>query len=129
MDEAIKHQSHGNFKIFVGSLGEDNSIEEFGNQIEKFVSDNNVAAKSIGIEYLESAGRLVVSLGYRTDEPSYAVNLSSVSLGKADVLGDDFSALEAKMSEAAASQNEIICHELCVTTEGDFIMVFMTLAA
>jgi hypothetical protein len=32
------------------------------------------------------------------------------------------------MSEAAASQNEIICHELFVTNDGDFLMVFMTLA-
>jgi hypothetical protein len=94
--EAIKHQSHSSFKIFVGTLGEDNSIDDISTQVETFVAENSVAAKSIGVEYLEAAARLVVTLGYRSDEPTYTVKLSAVSLGKADVFGDDFSALESK---------------------------------
>lgn len=128
MDEAVQHQSHKSFKIFAGTLGENNSIDDINEEIGKFVTENGVAAKSIGVEFLESANRLIFTLGYRTDEPSYAVKLTSVSLGKADVFGDDFSALEAKMSEAATNQKDIICHELFVTKDGDFFMAFMTLA-
>jgi hypothetical protein len=127
-EEAVQHQSHNKFKIFVGTIGENNSIDEIAGQVEKFVADNNAAAKSIGAEYLESAGSLVLTLGYRTDEPSYPVKLSADLLGKADMLGGDFSALESKMGEAAATHKEIICHELFITSEGNFLMVFMTLA-
>jgi hypothetical protein len=85
------------------------------------------APKSIGVEYLEHSKQVVVSLGYRDDEPGYAIKLQSVSLGKVASLGaPELSGLEKKMDEAAAKVSGIICHELLVTGEQEFIMVFMT---
>jgi hypothetical protein len=66
------------------------------------------------------------ALGYRDDEDYYPIKLETVNLGKMSDIGGDFSALEAKMSEAGASVNQVICHELYVTEDKDFLMVFMT---
>ena len=68
-----------------------------------------------------------MSLGYRDDEAPYPIKLHSVSLGKAAHLGaPDLATLEKKMAEAADKTPHIICHELLVTSDDEFIMVFMT---
>ncbi|MGH9944200.1 MAG: hypothetical protein ACRD9R_17785 [Pyrinomonadaceae bacterium] len=122
----IAEQVHGKFKVFAGPLHEDNTIGPLAEEIGRFVREQNVAAKSIGVEYLESADRLIITLGYRDDEPGYPVNVSSVSLGKIDTLGDDFAQLEQEMLRASARFSNIICHELYITDEHDFMMIFMT---
>jgi len=122
----IAEQVHGKFKVFAGPLHEDNTIGPLAADISQFVSESNVAAKSIGVEYLESADRLIITLGYRDDEPGYPVKISSVSLGKIDALGDDFAQLEGEMQKAGARFPNIICHELYITDEHDFMMIFMT---
>ena len=38
----------------------------------------------------------------------------------------EMAGLEKKMGEAADKVKDIICHELLVTTDDEFIMVFMT---
>jgi hypothetical protein len=121
----IANQEHGKFKVFAGKLDENNGLGALADEVSAFASDNKVAAKSIGVEYLESAESLIITLGYRDDEESYPIKLETVSLGKLDI-GDDFSALEQKMSEASNNVNNIICHELFVTEDKDFLMVFMT---
>lgn len=121
----IANQEHGKFKVFAGKLDTNNGLGELANKVSAFAADNNIAAKSIGVEYLESAESLIITLGYRDDEEHYPIKLETVSLGKLDI-GQDFSALEQKMSEASKSVNNIICHELFVTEDKDFLMVFMT---
>ena len=122
----IAEQVHGKFKVFAGPLNEDDTIGPLADEIARFVRDSKAAAKSIGVEYLESAERLVITLGYRDDEEGYPVKLSSVSLGKIEALGDDFGELERRMTEASARFSNIICHELYVTGDHDFMMIFMT---
>jgi hypothetical protein len=122
----IAGQVHGKFKVFAGPLNEDNSIGTLASDISNFVREAGVAAKSIGVEYLESADRLIITLGYRDDEDGYPVKVTSVSLGKIEMLGDDFSKLEQAMSEASTQHSNIICHELYITEEHDFMMIFMT---
>ena len=122
----IANQTHGKFKVFAGKLGADNGLGNLADQVSAFASDHKVAAKSIGVEYLESAESLIITLGYRDDEEHYPIKLETVSLGKMFDLGQDFSALEQKMSEASQTVENIICHELFVTEDKDFLMVFMT---
>ncbi len=122
----IAGQVHGKFKVFAGPLHTDNTIGPLAEEIGNFVRESHAAAKSIGVEYLESADRLVITLGYRDDEEGYPVKLSSVSLGKIEALGSDFADLERRMSEASAQFTNIICHELYVTEDHDFMMIFMT---
>jgi hypothetical protein len=126
MMSQIDNQTHGKFKVFAGKLGADNELGALADEVSEFASDNKIAAKSIGVEYLESAESLIITLGYRDDEEAYPIKLETVSLGKMGDLGQDFSALEQKMGEAAGSVANIICHELFVTEDKDFLMVFMT---
>ena len=122
----IQAQVHNKFKIFTGALQPDSSIGPLADEISRFVSESKIAPKSIGVEYLESAERLIVSLGYRDDEAGYPVTLHSVSLGKVDTSGADLYALEQKMAQASDRLPNIICHELYITDEQEMLMVFMT---
>jgi hypothetical protein len=122
----IAEQVHGKFKVFAGPLHEDNTIGPLAEEIARFVRESGAAAKSIGVEYLESADRLIVTLGYRDDEAGYPVRLSSVSLGRVEAVGPDFADLERRMAEAGSQFQNIICHELYVTEDHDFMMIFMT---
>jgi hypothetical protein len=125
----IENQVHSKFKIFGGGLDANKTMGSLAEQVATFVREARVAAKSIGVEYLESAGRLIITLGYRDDEPWYPVQIDCVSLGKIDALGSDFATLERAMMEASKKQANIICHELYVTEDREFLMVFMTLQA
>jgi hypothetical protein len=123
---AIKNQVHTNFKVFVGDVAPDQSIGNLGAEVAAFARAGGIAAKSIGVEYLESQKKIVVTLGYRTDEAPYPIRLQSVPLGKVQVLTKDFSALELAMANAAEQQSNVICHELYVTENQDFFLVLMT---
>jgi len=122
----IASQVHNKFKIFAGELDANNQLGALAEEVAAFAREQKIAAKSIGVEYLESAKRLIITLGYRDDEESYPIKLHGVSLGKINVTSNDFSTLEAAMAAASARLNNIICHELYVTDDNDFLMVFMT---
>lgn len=122
----IDQQVHNKFKVFAGELDADKSIGALAGEISTFASENKIAAKSIGIEYLEAAKRLIITIGYRDDEEHYPISVQTVPLGKIDALGSDFAALEQKMAEASQNLQNIICHELYVTDDHEFLMVFMT---
>jgi hypothetical protein len=122
----IASQVHNKFKIFAGELDANKLLGALADEVAAFAREQKIAAKSIGVEYLESAKRLIITLGYRDDEESYPIKLYAVSLGKLNVTSDDFSALEQAMAAASARLNNIICHELYVTDDNDCLMVFMT---
>ena len=63
-----------------------------------FVNKSKIAAKSIGVAYLEPSKRLVITLGYVDDTEPYPVKLHCIPLGKVDVKAGDFHALEASMA-------------------------------
>ena len=124
----IEKQVHNKFKIFSGTLGADKNLGPLADEVARFVDEGKVAAKSIGVEYLESAGRLIITLGYRDDEEYYPIKLTSVSLGKTESLSEksDFADLEQSIADASAKVGNIICHELYITEDNEFLMVFMT---
>ncbi len=123
-------QVHNKFKIFTGLVAADKGIGPLGEQIAAFVAEAQVAAKSIGVEYLESARKLVITLGYREGEPSYPVKITTAPLGKIGELeAEDTARLEASMGAAASKIESIICHELYITEDGDLLMVFMSHAS
>jgi hypothetical protein len=122
----IAKQVHDKFKVFVGELAPDDTIGKLAEDVAGFANHSGIAAKSIGVEYLESAKRLVVTLGYRQDEESYPIRLHSIRMGKIETLSGDFSILEAAMERASSKLRNIICHELYVTGDQEFVMVFMT---
>ncbi len=123
----IEKQVHNQFKLFSGKLGKNHELGALAGEVAAFARDHKVAAKSIGVEYVESAGQLVLTLGYRTDEPSYPIALHAVSIGKVDSFdAKTFPALEQKMAAAAAKLDKIICHELYITEDRELLMIFMT---
>jgi hypothetical protein len=124
---SVKAQVHSKFRLFSGPLGAGGSLGPLGKEVEEFAAKAKAAPKSIGVEYLEHSKQVVVSLGYRDDEPAYPIKLTSVSLGKAETLkGDELSRLEKRMGEEASKLSGVLCHELLVTGDDEFIMVFMT---
>ncbi len=119
-----QEQVHSKFKLFVGDHSAETGANELAKQMEEFVVNSKVAAKSIGIEYLEATKQIIMTLGYAENQSSIPVKITSVSLGKADI-ATDIAALEHKMGEVASQHSNIICHELYVTEEHEFVMVFM----
>jgi hypothetical protein len=118
---AIQHQIHESFKVFAGS-----SLEDVSSQIKAFTSSGSIAAKSIGVEYLDGPHQLVVSLGYTENQPGYPVSLFSKPVGKLDLSSaESRSALENHLSEAAEAAGNVVCHEMFVTAGGDVTAVFM----
>jgi hypothetical protein len=126
MPHHIAKQVHDKFKIFSGELAADGSLGKLADEVAAFANKSKIAAKSIGVAYLEPSKRLMITLGYRDDEDSYPVKLHCIPLGKVDVKAGDFHALEASMAKATGKQRNIICHELYVTGGHDFTMVLMT---
>ena len=126
----IASQVHNRFKVFSAELKPGrhvDALDALAKNVSDFAAAGKIAPKSIGVAYLESAHRLIFTLGYRDDEPGYPVALHAVSLGRVQHLeGDDFSPLEAKMAEAVALIERVICHELFITEDHEFLMVFMT---
>jgi len=118
---AIQQQVHEKFKVFVGS-----SIADLSSQVADFTSGASIAAKSIGVEFLEAKGTLVLSLGYRDDETGYEAKLSAQSAGILDFdSAASIAALEAALAKGAAS-GDVICHELYVTGSGEAFTVFLS---
>ncbi len=126
MAHHIAKQVHDKFKFFSGELAADGTIGKLAEEVAAFAGKSKIAAKSIGVAYLESEKRLVITLGYRDDEDSYPVKLHCIRLGKVDVKAGDFRALEASMAKATSKHRNIICHELYVTGGHDFSIVLMT---
>jgi hypothetical protein len=127
MNANIAQQVHARFKLFSGVLEGGKSLAALAEQVEKFAVSAKAAPKSIGVEYLEHSKRVVLSLGYRDDEPAYPVKLHSVSLGKASNLDPaELLRLESRMADEAAKISNIICHELFITEDDEFLMVFMS---
>ena len=123
----IEKQVHNQFKLFSGKLGKDHKLGALADEVAAFARDHKAAAKSIGVEYVESADQLVITLGYRTDEPAYPIALHAISIGTIDSFDPKgFPALEQKMQAAAATLDKIICHELYVTQDRELLMIFMT---
>ncbi len=126
MSTNIQQQVHSKFKLFSGVLEGGKSLAKLAEQVEKFAAGAKAAPKSIGIEYLEHSKQVVLSLGYRDDEPAYPVKLTAISLGKASSLSAaELQRLEHRMAEEAAKLDNIICHELFITEHDEFMMVFM----
>lgn len=125
----VASQAHAKFKVFVGSLGSQLALTELLREVESFVRANPCAPKSLAVEYLESAKKLVLSLGYRDDEPPYAITLQTIPIGRIGDLGpDDVARLEKRLAEGAAAIRNVIGHEIFVS-DAECTMVLMSPSA
>ncbi len=122
-----KDQVHSRIKMFSGPLSADGTLTaELRSQVAAFV-DPSVCARSVGVEFVEFRNVAIVSLGY-SEEAGHPVNLTSVKVGQlVDGEDLDLEKLGAQMSEAAAAQGGIVCHEFYVTSDGSVFAVFLSL--
>ena len=120
-------QIHSKFKAFIpeAKIPYEVAVERLSRMVESFARNEKVAAKSVGIEFLEAEQQLVLTLGYRDDEPTYPVKLTSVSLGKLALRPE---VIEAAMSKAAEGTENVICHEFFVTDQHEYVMVLLSRA-
>jgi hypothetical protein len=127
MSTDIAKQVHGKFKLFTAKLDGGKSITKLAEEVEQFAVQAKAAPKSIGVEYLEHSKTVILTLGYRDDEPAYPVKLTAVSIGKESQLNaPELARMEKRMAEEAAKLGNVICHELFITEDDEFMMVFMT---
>lgn len=114
----VHYQEHEKFKIFTGG-----DAQEISEGIAAFVKDSGMAAKSLGAEYLESSGKLVVTLGYTDKEQSYPVGVKDANVGRFDPAYP--SETETAISDAANKLDRIICHSPYFDDRGDLHVLFM----
>jgi hypothetical protein len=116
-------QAHSKFKVFIGTRAVDvlASAADFTQHQE-----SPIAAKSLGIEYVEKDELYVLTLGYRDDD-SYQVAFSQENLGKFEINSADAAEkISAAMEKAAGHYERVLCHEFFVNAEGEVVAVFMS---
>ena len=114
------NKKHSKFLTFVGDSSSDMSSFYSLAQTEVIKSG---AAKSVGIEYLESQKKIILTVGYDDTETGYSVKIQPIKLGKLEL---NPAVISQAMEAAAATVDGVICHEFYVTEDGEFVMVVMT---
>jgi hypothetical protein len=123
----ITHQVHDSFKLFAGKLDSAGHVGDLAKQVSAWAASAKVAAKSIGIEFVEHSKQVIMSIGYRSDEPAYGITIASTKIGKIDKLdAAELTRLETALGNAADNQDNVICHELYVTDANELYMVTMS---
>ena len=119
---SVQQQVHHKFRVFVGS-----SIGDVADKVRAFTADSSVAAKSIGIEYVEQTDQFLLSLGYAPGQEGYPVTVTEAIAGPLPQ-NDEADELCASLERAAANAGDVICHELYVDADAVVHMVFMARA-
>jgi hypothetical protein len=122
-------QAHNKFKVY--SVPFSGSFDaKTKKPILAFVNQEGVSAKSVGIEFLESSSRLVISIGYAVQKKNTSkYDLTIKSVGKHDFSGEGFAELDkvsAAFEKTAGKLENIICHEFFITGSGEAFAIFLT---
>ena len=72
----IADQVHTKFKLFTGTLDASGNIGKLAGEVAAWAKSAKVAPKSIGVEFLERNKQVILSVGYRDDEPGYGIALA-----------------------------------------------------
>lgn len=124
----MQQQVHSKFKVFVTSPDSNGGIpSDFHLTMNGFIALSKIAVKSVSVEYLHnSAGdEIVISLGYVDDQESYAVSLKSVNFGPLAKKEGQSLSDELEKALSANSDDSVICHELFVNKNNEFVGVFL----
>lgn len=123
---SVAEQVHENFKLFAGKLSASGDIHELAEAVATWVAQTKVAPKSIGIEFIERTKTMLLSIGYRSDEAPYTVELVATKITRVQEVGpDDLVRIEQGLAAAASKAKNVICHELYVTDQDELFMVTM----
>lgn len=105
-------QRHSKFKVFITEPTSTGGIpDELHLTINGFIALNKVAVKSVGVEFVESINKIIISLGYTEEQKYYSVVLQEVVLGD---IPTDSTIIEQALTKACDGIDNIICHEFYV---------------
>lgn len=115
----IQQQVHTKFKVFEGS-----SVAEIGRTIRMFTAGGAIAAKSLGVEYVEANDNFLLCLGFAESQAGYPVKITEAVGGPLPVHGDT-DELSASLEACAAAAEHVVCHDIYVDKENIVHIVFM----
>jgi len=119
-------QVHDSFKLFIGALDDAGHITDLANVIHEWVAKDKVAVKSVGAAV--SNGKLMLTIGFRVDEPTYEVALHSSKIGRVGALdADEISRFTRAIESAGMNWPPVIGHSLYVTKNNDLYLAVLSL--
>ncbi len=119
-------QVHDKFKLFIGELDDAGHVNTLAKSVHEWVAKSNVAVKSVGAAYAK--GKLVLSIGYRDDEPAYAVELHSLKLGRVGTLdADESNRFNRAIESGGMNWPPVLAHTMYVTKDNDLYLVILSL--
>ena len=118
---ATQHQVHDKFKVFFGK-----SITDINSQLQSATADGTIAAKSIGVEFMEARNQFLVSIGYAEGQPGYSVTLTDTVVGPLPEFNDGPDQLCSSLEAIAEENGEVLCHELYVDNAEVVHLVLMS---
>lgn len=132
--EAMSPVNHPTkFKVFV--QGQTEPLSAVCERVEKFVAETPSAPKSIGIEFLESKGVNIITLGYDPNGTPTQINLDFKEVGNVlhamepgDGLSDklDIAGIEFQMADFFSKFTTALCHKVSVHENGMMTMLVMS---
>jgi hypothetical protein len=119
-------QVHDRFKLFIGTLDDAGHITELAKVIHEWVAKDKVAVKSVGAAV--SNGKLLLTIGFRDDEPTYDVVLHSSKIGRVGALdADEISRFTRAIESGGMNWPPVIGHSLYVTKNNDLYLAVLSL--
>jgi hypothetical protein len=117
---AVQHQVHDKFKVYLGK-----TISDINSTIQADTADGCIAAKSIGVEYMEARNQFLVSVGYAEGQAGYKVGITDNVVGPLPEFNDAPDQLCSSMEAIVAEFSDVICHELFVDNDEVVHLVLM----
>ena len=105
-------QRHSKFKVFITDPTSTGGIpSDLHLTINGFIALNKIAVKSVGVEFVESINKIIISLGYTEEQKHYSVVLQEIVLGDLETNAE---VIEQALTKACDGIDNIICHEFYV---------------
>jgi hypothetical protein len=119
-------QVHDKFKLFVGALDDAGHVNQLAKAVHEWVAKDKVAVKSVGAAV--AMGKLMLSIGFRDDEPTYEVVLHSSKIGRVGPLdADESTRFNRAIESSGMNWPPVIDHALYVTSNNDLYLVVLSL--
>jgi hypothetical protein len=119
-------QVHDKFKLFVGEPDDAGHVNQLAKSVHEWVAKDKVAVKSVGAAV--AMGKLILTIGYRDDEPTYEVVLHSSKIGRVGPLdADEINRFNRAIEAGGMNWPPMIDHTLYVTKEKELYLVVLSL--
>jgi hypothetical protein len=119
-------QVHDRFKLFAGALDDAGHIKDLAAVVHAWVAKDKVAVKSVGAAVAN--GKLLLTIGYRADEPTFPIELHSLKIGRIGALEpDEVTMYNRAIESGGMNWPPVIGHALYATKQNDLYLVILSL--